>query len=99
MINKIFSGSHALWNWVVTSSADPNQVALTVKGFLSLGVVQTIFSLLPLVGIHPSFDLNGLGDQVYTVVYGGLSLITGGIGFVGALRKLLYTFFGTPATQ
>lgn len=84
----MFKNSGTFWNWFVVSSADANSVALTVKGFTSLAVVQAGFSLLGVLGYHPAFDLNGLGDALYAVVYGGLSAVSAALGTYGALRKL-----------
>ena len=94
-MQKVFANSHAFWNWLVTSSSDPTQLALTAKGLMSLGTVQAIFAMLPMIGIHPSFDLNGLGDQIYTVVYAGASAISAIAIFVGGAEKIYRTLTGT----
>lgn len=80
------------------SSADPQAVALTVKGVVSLTLVQTLFGLLPMVGVHPSFSLGDLGDALYTVVYGGLSIVSAAMAIWGAIRKLVLAFHTPPAT-
>lgn len=99
MVKKIFAGSGDFWNKIVVSSADPTAVALTAKGFVSLGIVQAIFGVLPLLGFHPSFDLNGVGDQIYTVTYSVLSAVSGIVAVVGAVRKAWLYFFPAPASE
>jgi hypothetical protein len=65
MVKIVFANSSRFWNWVVVSSADPASLALTVKGFFSLTIVQTLFGLLPLIGIHPTFTLDVVGADGY----------------------------------
>lgn len=93
MINKIL-------NWILLSSQSPSEAALTAKGLLSFGVVQVVFNnLLPLLGVHPSFDLNTLGDAIYSVVFSVLNLVSAAAALMGIVRKVWYTFFvpsGTP---
>lgn len=92
-MQKAFAKSGAFWNWLVRSSADPQSVGMTVKGLTTLGAVQFLFSVLGMFGIHPSFDLNSLGDALYTVTYGGLTLVAAIVAFLGALRKAWNTLF------
>ncbi len=89
MLNKFF-------NWLVKSSADPSQVALTVKGLVSLGVVQGIFALLPSIGLHPTFSLDTLGNAVYSLIDGVLSLVAAIVSLVGIVRKVILTFKPVP---
>lgn len=95
MIKKIFANSHAIWNWIVVSSADPTQVALTVKGLI-VGIPAIALQILPLLGFHPGFDLNSLGDGAYSVVLTFFTLVGGGMAFFGAVRKF-YLLLVTPA--
>lgn len=97
LMQKIFAGSHAFWNWLVVSSSDPTQVALTVKGLTSLGITQAVFAMLPLLGLHPSFDLNTLGDQLYTLVYGGLVAVSTVVTVYAAFMKVYRTVTGKNA--
>lgn len=99
MLNKIFSKSHDFLNWLVVSSSDPQTVAMTAKGLMSLGAVQAIFGLLPFFGFHPTFDLNGLGDQIYAFTYGGLTAVSGIVTAIGAGRKVWNWFFGYQASS
>lgn len=98
MLNKIFAKSHILLNWLVISSSDPQAVAMTAKGLMSLGAVQAIFGMLPFLGFHPTFDLNSLGDQIYAITYGTLTAVSGIMLVVGGLRKVWNYFFGYQPT-
>lgn len=91
MIKNIFASSGKFWNWLVVSSSDPSSVALTVKGVFSLAVVQGIFALLPLVGIHPTFSLTDLSDGASNLVYTGLTTIAGAVSVYGLIRKGIMT--------
>lgn len=99
MIKNIFAKSHPFWSWLLASSSNPDQVALTAKGLVSLGAVQAIFGLLPLIGLHPGFDLNGLGDQLYAVTYSVFSAVAALAALVGAIRKAWVFFFPAAPTS
>jgi hypothetical protein len=98
MEQKIFQASSKFWNWIVTSSQDPSQVALTVQGFFSLGVIESVFALLPTFGIHPSFTLNNLGDCVAGAVQATLTLVAAVTALYGAIRKVYLTINAKPST-
>lgn len=91
-MNKVFSDANKFWNWLIVSSANPNQVSLTIRSFFQLGAVQAIFAFLPVIGIHPTFDLNTFGDVVATVVDYGLSAILSIRMLIGAVRKIVNFF-------
>lgn len=97
MIKNIFASSGKFWNWLVVSSSDPSSVALTVKGVFSLAVVQGIFALLPLVGVHPTFSLTDLSDGVSNLVYTGLTTIAGAVSVYGIIRKAIVTMKPAPS--
>lgn len=91
-LNKIMKDKiEKFFVWLVQSSSDPNKVALTVKAVFSLGVIQGIFALLPSLGIHPTFDLNTVGDSIYSIVYTGLNGVAAIAVFIGAVRKVWNT--------
>ena len=94
MIKKLFSSSGVFWNWLVVSSSNPSQVALTVKGVFSLAVVQGVFALLPSVGIHPSFSLSDVQGGAYSLAYTGLTAVAGVVTFYGVVRKAIVTIHG-----
>jgi len=85
----MFQKAGKFWNWIVESSADPEKIALTVKGFFALGVVQAVFGLLSLAGVHPAFSLNDLGTATYSVVYLGSVVVSSIVAAYGSVRKLI----------
>jgi len=98
-IKKVFANSGKFWNWLVVSSANPQQVALTVQGVFSMTIVQTLFGLLPYVGIHPSFTLAMAGAGAASIVYTALTIVSGVVTLYGLLRKAIVTIHGlVPAT-
>ena len=78
-IKKVFANSSAFLNWLVVSSVDPASVALTVQGFFSMTVVQTLFGALPYIGIHPTFTLAGLSAGVTSFIYTVATIVTGDV--------------------
>ena len=99
MIKKIFASSSTFWNWLVVSSANPQQVALTVQGFFSMTVVQTLFGLLPYIGIHPTFTLAMAGAGVASIVYTALTIVSSAVTLYGLLRKAIVSIHGlVPAS-
>ncbi len=53
--------------------------------------MQTLFGLLPLIGIHPTFTLDVVGANAYTVVYSVATAITSLVTAYGILRKAIVT--------
>jgi hypothetical protein len=91
MIKKIFANSSKFWNWLVVSSVDPQSVALTVQGFFSLTVVQTVFGLLTYVGIHPTFTLAMLSAGIVSAIYTVATIVTGIVTLYALFRKAIVT--------
>lgn len=82
-----------IWDWLVWSSADPNRVAMTVKGALSLAVgYASYIAIIP--GLHnvTSGDLQTAVDLIGAIVSGGLLGLGAFLGVWGAIRKLYNTF-------
>lgn len=80
-----------IWNWLVTSSTDPNKVALSVKAFLT-----TLGGFLVL--LSPLLHLQIGNDQITALVNGAAQLVVIGLTLVsmlvaafGIVRKLLST--------
>lgn len=73
------------WNWLVKSSADPSEVALTAKGLIS--------SLLPilLVFVHNP-NLTNLPDDVYTVIVALFTVYSAVSIVVGIARKIFIEY-------
>jgi hypothetical protein len=94
MIKKIFANSSKFWNWLVVSSVDPQSVALTVQGFFSLTIVQTIFGLLPYIGIHPTFTLAVLSAGIVSAIYTIATIVTSIVTLYALFRKAIVTIHG-----
>jgi hypothetical protein len=91
MIKKIFANSSKFWNWLVVSSVDPASVALTVQGIFSSTIVQTLFGLLPYIGIHPTFTLAILSAGVVSAIYTIATIVTGLVTLYALFRKAIVT--------
>lgn len=89
MIKIIFTNSSRFWNWLVVSSVDPQSVALSVQGFFSMAIVQTLFSLLPVIGIHPSFTLAMLSSGITSAIYTIATIVTSLVTLYGLFRKAI----------
>ena len=87
----------SLWNWLVLSSANSNQVSLTVKGALATGISFFIgiagATHLHIPGVE--MNLNLLADQVVLFVQYGLGLVGVISTIVGLVRKIVLTFLQT----
>lgn len=81
-----------LWNWLVKSSADPTQVALTAKG-----LVSSLIPLLMLFVHTPS--LSNLPDEIYTLILALFTVYSAGAVLFGLARKVYISFvIPTPPT-
>ena len=71
-----------IWVWFVSSSANSQNISLTLKGLIPflvlLGVDQTV--------------VEATSNSVVNIVMQTGTLVTGAITLYGALRKLFYTF-------
>lgn len=76
------------WNWLVLSSADPTQPALTVKG-----IVSTIVPIL-MVFVHNP-NLNDLPDEVYSVIIALFGMYSAFAVAFGLFRKIYISFTKT----
>lgn len=83
-MNKVFANSSKLWNWLVVSSADPTQVALTVKGW-----VATIIPAAMLVIHNP--NLSDLPNDVYSFIMAALVVVSALVTLWGFVRKIVNT--------
>lgn len=80
-----------LFSWLVTSSADPTKVALTVKGFLGT-VASIIVMVSPLFHLKiGSDDLNGVVDGVVQFITVAFGLVSATATIVGFIRKIYLT--------
>lgn len=94
MLKKVFANSGAFWNWLVVSSVDPSSVALSIQGILSMTIVQTLFGLLPAIGIHPSFTLSTLSAGLVSAIYTIATIVTSFVTLYGLLRKAIVSIHG-----
>lgn len=76
-------------NWIVTSSANPDKVALTVKGAL-IAVIPTLIVVAQLL------HWNWSQDQLTGAVEGISAIVSGFLVIVGLARKMFYTFVQSP---
>lgn len=91
MVKNIFANSSRFWNWLVVSSVDPSSVALSIQGILSMTIVQTLFGLLPVIGIHPTFTLAMLSSGVTSAIYTIATIVTSLVTLYGLFRKAIVT--------
>ncbi len=89
-MQKTFSNSGWFFNWLVQSSNDPTQVALTVKG-LAAGVLP-----VALVVLHGA-NLAPLPDELYIFVVVALGIVSGLIAIYGIIRKIYFTIIPPAA--
>ena len=94
MIKIIFANSSKFWNWLIVSSVDPSSVALSIQGIFSLSIVQTLFGLLPVIGIHPTFTLAMLSSGVSSAIYTISTIVTSLVTLYGLFRKAIVTIHG-----
>jgi hypothetical protein len=94
MIKKVFANSGKFLNWLVVSSVDPSSVALSIQGILSMTIVQTLFGLLPMIGIHPTFTLAMLSSGITSAIYTVATIVTSLVTLYGLLRKAIVSIHG-----
>ena len=81
-----------IWNWLVKSSADPDKIAVTVKGFL--GTVASILVLMsPLVHLKISNEqVTAVINLTVQIVVSLCAVISGIAAILGFVRKIYLTF-------
>jgi len=93
-IKTIFTNSSKFWNWLAVSSVDPASYALTAQGIFSMTIVQTLFGLLPVIGIHPTFTPAMLSSGVTSAIYTAATIVTSIVTLYGLFRKAVVTIHG-----
>lgn len=73
-------------HWLIASSANPEKVALTVKGVL-VGVLPVILILAPIFGI-PVDNLSGVVEATVVAVQAFLTALSSVMVLYGLLRKI-----------
>lgn len=85
----------AVWNWLVYSSANSENIALTIKGLGSVAAVQAVFNvILPALGVHWDLNLSDLFSSASALVYNVLNLVSTLVLIVGFGRKFVNTIVG-----
>ena len=75
------------FNWLVTSSANPDETAMTIKGILILQVPM-------IIDILGQFGIN-LNQNIFISDIGTAALVFGaGLGIIGIVRKTYLTIKG-----
>jgi hypothetical protein len=84
------------WNWLVTSSANEGQIALTVQGFLATGIAY----IIGIVGATHlnipdlSTNLNFLASEIILFIQYGLGIVGVISTVVGIVRKIWISVSG-----
>jgi hypothetical protein len=74
------------FNWLLTSSVDPQQTSLTVKAAL-LGVLPIVLHF-----IGNDIDADAVVEIIGDIVFWALTIVSS-LGFLyGAIRKMYYSF-------
>lgn len=84
-------------NWLVISSADPEKLSLTVKGFL-VGIIPIVSFVLHFSKINLGDEtLTSLIDSIVVLIQAALGIVAGIVFVVGLVRKIVATIQGTHA--
>jgi hypothetical protein len=86
--------------WVVTSSADPSEVSLTVKGAL-IAVIPTLMAVAGIAHINLGDGslLTSFVDALAQFIQIALTLVATAIAVWGAARKVWYLLFPKDTTS
>lgn len=85
------------WNWLVRSSADPNKLSTTVKGFL-LGVLPLLVLAFGMAHVNlDSERLTVIINDLALVIQYALGTVSAAVSVYGLIRKLVKTLNGTNA--
>lgn len=98
-MKKLASLLEKTWSWLVLSSANANNISLTVKGALATGVASIIGVLGAVHYQVPGLpdSLNAITDQIVIIVQYGLGIVGGVSIIVGAVRKIWLSIVGKHA--
>jgi hypothetical protein len=77
--------------WLLQSSANPNEVSLTVKGLL-IGVIPTLMTIFGLAHVNLGQDqLTAIANGIVAVIQAGLILVSAITTLYGLCRKAWIT--------
>jgi hypothetical protein len=91
-------------NWLITSSADPENTSLALKGILTVigGYIVNIASIACSVGIYclpiTATWLTDMIGAIITGVHAGLLLTGAALTLFGLVRKLILGRWSAPTT-
>ena len=95
MLKTIWNALVGVWNWLVLSSADPSEAALTVKGLVvGAGTYIIFFAGLFHITVGTP-DIANLANQGALIAGGFLMVVSGITTLYGIYRKLWTTIAGT----
>jgi hypothetical protein len=86
-----FNWFNTLVRWIVVSSADPQEISLSIKGVL-VGLVPYVIAISGLAHLNVGQDqMTGLIDGVANVIQYALALVSGVMMVWGMARKIWLT--------
>jgi hypothetical protein len=99
-MEKIKQALMAVFEWILVSSADPNEVSLTVKGAL-VAIIPGVMALAGLahVNLGDGSVLTGLFDAVAQFVQSLLTVVATVMTVVGAVRKVYFLLVPPNSTS
>lgn len=81
-----------IWDWLVTSSADPSKLALTVKGFLGMAATFLVF-VSPILHLHLGDEqVTAVSDLVVQIVVVLAGIVSAIATLLGLARKIYLTW-------
>lgn len=97
-MNKIAVWFEKVWDGLIWSSANPEKLSLTVKGFLTaVGTIVTIGAGLAHV-VLPSDVLTTVSSDIVTLVQQALLVLSSFMIVIGGIRKIILSFKGQNAS-
>lgn len=92
-MQKVTDAFNNIITWVITSSADPTGLSLTIKGALLL-TIPWIMSIVGFEHLNLGQDqITAIFDGVANFVQGALMTVGYAIAVYGVVRKAFYTIF------
>lgn len=80
------------WNWLAKSSADPNAVALSVKGYITLTITGLLY-ISPLLHLNlGQAQLTTIGDSIIQIIVVGAGIVSAVVTIMGLARKVYLTW-------
>lgn len=80
-----------IWNWLITSSANPEQTSLTIKGLL-VGIAPIAVILLHL----DTANYGALVDAIAGIIFWAGSILSAIMTIYGVMRKISFGRWSAP---